>query len=291
MNCLHRVLFGFCVAAVLSAPVGAQTPVETLEQLDGETTKLGEAIAQKLLTLGTGVRIRTEDFYCEGNETGLGTYLSNQLAAILANRSDGGYTVVAGPDASAPGENGYALDGEILRLGAAIRVYARLIRSGDSTLAAVWNADFAPTSFLEDLVVFAPSSSDIRVRRDSYEPDSVDAPVPAAAGVWISRTIHQDDGDWFRVAAENAGLLITETADSSFDPKMELYDQSGRSRLDSDDDDGEGYNPRIEAEANAGQVFIVKVLGYDSSETGEYRFRATLETAAEDATEPNDTIA
>jgi hypothetical protein len=272
------------MAAVLSAaPLGAQNPVtvETLEQLDQETAKLGEAIAQKLQTLGTGLRIRAGNFYFEDSDnTSLGTYLSHQLAAALANRGNGGYTVVAGPAASMAGENSYNLSGEILYLGAAIRVYARLVRSGDSSLAAVWNVDFAPVPFIEDLIAFASFSSDSRVRRDSYEPDGVDAPVPA--GVWISRTIHPGDEDWFHISAEHPGLLILETAESSFDPVMELYDGSGSARLDSNDDGGGDYNPRIEADAAAGQVFIVKIAGYDSSETGDYRFRASFEYAASD---------
>jgi hypothetical protein len=48
VNHVHRALFSFCMAVVLPAPLCAQSPVavDTLEQLDGDTAKPGEAIAK-----------------------------------------------------------------------------------------------------------------------------------------------------------------------------------------------------------------------------------------------------
>ncbi|WP_010255636.1 PPC domain-containing protein [Treponema primitia] len=287
-----RVLFGLLLAAFLSAPLFAQSPaaVETLEQLDGEAAKLGAAIIQKLGTLGTGLRIRFGEFSFEGTDTSLGTYLTNQLAAVLVKAGGSGYTIITGPVTASTGENAYTLSGEILQLGANIRVYTKLTRSQDSSLGAVWNTDFTLSSFIEDLTAVSSPSSSNRVRRDSYETDSRDAPVAAAIGAWISRTIHEGDEDWFQVSSDRAGVLVLETSNSSFDPYMELYDESGYNQLDEDDDGGDNSNPRIEVNAEAGQVFIVKVRGYGSSETGDYRFRANLEAVEEDATEPNDSI-
>jgi hypothetical protein len=287
----RRALFGVLLSSFLWAPLFAQSPVpvETLEQLDSETAKLGAVITQKLVTLGSGLRVRFGEFSFEGTGTSLGAYLQNQLAAVLVNSGGGSYTVVTGLAAGSAGENSYTLSGEILQLGAAMRVYVRLIRSQDLSLNAVWNTDFALTSFLEDLTAIS-SSSGSRVRRDSYETDSVDAPVPAAIGAWISRTIHEGDEDWFQITAEQTGLLILETANSSFDPVMALYDESGYSQIDEDDDSGESSNPRIEVDAEAGQVFLARVRGYDSGETGDYRFRASFEAAEEDTTEPNESI-
>jgi hypothetical protein len=287
----RRVLFGIFLSSFLWAPLFAQSPVqvETLEQLDGETAKLGAAIAQKLLTLGSGLRIRFGEFSFEETGTSLGTYLSNQLAAALVNSGGSNYTVIAGPVTGSAGENSYTLDGEILWMGEVIRVYARLTRSQDMSLSAVWNIDFTLTPFLEELTEIS-SSSGSRVRRDSYETDSIDAPVPAAVDTWISRTIHEGDRDWFLITAERTGLLILETGNSSFDPVMALYDESGYDQLDEDDDGGEDSNPRIEVEVEAGQAFLVNIWGYDSSEIGDYRFRASFEAAMEDTTEPNDSI-
>jgi hypothetical protein len=287
----RRSLFGILLSAFLWAPLFAQSPipVETQEQIDRETAKLGTAIVQKLLTLGSGLRVRLGEFFFEGTDTSLGSYLSNQLAAVLVNSGGGGYTVITGPVAGGGGENSYTLSGEILRMGDAIRVYARLIRSQDVSLSAVWNTDFVLTSFLEDLIEISSSSGN-RVRRDSYETDSRDAPVPAAIDTWISRTIHEGDEDWFQIIAEHTGLLILETGNSSFDPVMALYDESGYDQLDEDDDGGGDSNPRIEVEAEAGQVFLAKIRGYDSSQTGDYRFRTGFEAAVEDTTEPNDSI-
>lgn len=286
----RRALFGILLSSFLWAPLFAQSPVpvETLEQLDGETAKLGTAITQKLLTLGSGLWVRFGEFSFEGTGTSLGTYFSNQLAAALVN-SGGGYTVITGPVAGSAGENGYTLSGEILRMGDAIRVYVRLIRSQDVSLSAVWNTDFVLTSFLEDLTEISSSSGSM-VRRDSYETDSRDAPVPAVIGTWISRTIHEGDEDWFQITVEHAGLLILETGSSSFDPVMALYDESGYDQLDEDDDGGGDSNPRIEVEAEAGQVFLARIRGYDSGQIGEFRFRAGFEAAVEDTTEPNDSI-
>jgi hypothetical protein len=288
----QRALFGILLSSFLWAPLFAQSPVtvETPEQLDGETAKLGSAITRKLSTLGSGLRIRFGEFSFEGIDTSLGTYFSNQLAAVLVNSGGSNYTVITGPVTGSAGENGYTLGGEILRMGDAIRVYTRLIRSQDMSLSAVWNTDFALTPFLEDLTMIASSSSGSRVRRDSYETDSRDAPVPAAIGTWISRTIHEGDEDWFQITTEHTGLLILETDNSSFDPVMELYDESGYDQLDEDDDGGGNSNPRIEVEAEAGQVFLARIQGYDSSQTGDYRFRASFEAAVEDTTEPNDSI-
>jgi hypothetical protein len=288
----RRVLFGVLLSSFLWAPLFAQSPVpvETLEQMDGETAKLGTAIAQKLLTLGSGLRVRFGEFSFEGIDTSLGSYLSNRLAAALVNSGGGSYTVITGPVTGSAGENGYTLDGEILRMGNTIRVYARLIRSLDMSLSAVWNTDFALTPFLEDIVTIASSSSGRRVRWDSCEPDSGDAPVSAAIGTWISRTIHEGDEDWFQITVEQAGLLILETGNSSFDPVMALYDESGDNRLDENDDGGDNSNPRIEVNAEAGQVFLAGIRGYDSSEIGDYRFRAGFEAAVEDTTEPNDSV-
>jgi hypothetical protein len=287
----RRALFGILLSSFLWAPLFAQVPVpvETLEQLDGETAKLGAAIVQKISTLGTGLRIRFGEFFFEGTNTSLGAYLSNQLAVVLVNSGGGGYTVVTGPAAGGAGENGYTLSGEILWMGSAIRVYTRLIRSQDLSLNAVWTTDFALTSLLEDLTMVS-SSSGGQVRRDSYETDSSDMPVPAAIGTWVSRTIHEGDEDWFQITAEQAGLLILETGNSSFDPVMALYDESGYNQLDEDDDGGGDSNPRIEVVAEAGQVFLAVVRGYGSSDIGDYRFRASFEAAVEDTTEPNDSL-
>jgi hypothetical protein len=129
------------------------------------------------------------------------------------------------------------------------------------------------------------------VRPDSYEPDSRASRVPIQDGVWISRTIHTGDEDWFVFTPKAVGILIAETA-GDIDTMMELYD--GVSMVaendDGDETDEDNYNSRIEHFAEAGVTYTIKVSGYDKNETGPYRFRASLEPVI-DKTEPNDTMA
>jgi hypothetical protein len=126
---------------------------------------------------------------------------------------------------------------------------------------------------------------------DSREPDSQDAPVKAALGSWISRTIHQGDEDWFRVSSGGRGILILET-DGDTDTVMELYDGS-ETVMGNDDGFGkeDNLNSRIEYYTGEGRTYTVVVRGYDEEAEGAYQFRALFEPVAADSTEPNETQA
>jgi hypothetical protein len=69
------------------------------------------------------------------------------------------------------------------------------------------------------------------------------------------------------------------------DTMMELYSEG--SRIQSDDDGGEGENSRITFTAEAGRRYVAVVRGY-GTHTGAYRFHVTTETIPDEASEPND---
>jgi hypothetical protein len=304
---IRRPLLGILLVSLLSAAGYAQPTLAdpqtansqspalelNLEQLDQETEKLGIQIAQKLTAMGSGIRLWIGNFSFEGEETILGTYLVNQLSGILANRENSGYTIMAEPVFDETGgqgaENEYYLGGEILQLGNVLRVYTKLIRPLDFSLHTAWNTDFQISPFIEELITAPSGSSSSRTRRDRHEPDSMESPLDVEIGAWVSRTLHEGDEDWFRIRVGGKGVLVLETSDATFDPVMELYNGSNLSRIDRNDDGGQGLNSRIEVIAETGQVFIAKVQGCDRGEIGEYRFRTTLE-ALEDNTEPNDSF-
>lgn len=256
---------------------------ESLAQLDPEVSSLVNRILQSLSTLPEGIRVRVGAFSFEGEASPLGIYWQNQLSSILSAAAKRNFIIATGT------EGDYTLQGDILVIGNTLRLYTRLIKSQDSSLITTWNTDLAFTPFIESLVASSQgsSSSASSVRRDSYEPDSRDAPTSLEiGGSGLSRTIHQGDEDWFSISVSATGTLILETS-GSIDTSLEFYDDSG-SRLDSDDDGGDGVNAKIEYFVEAGKTYLAKVRGV-GGDTGSYGLIAVFNAQAADATEPNDT--
>ncbi|GHT75801.1 hypothetical protein FACS1894124_7610 [Spirochaetia bacterium] len=81
---------------------------------------------------------------------------------------------------------------------------------------------------------------------------------------------------------------MTSETSGSLDTLMEVYDDTG-TRLQANDDGGEGENARISFFAEAGRVYLAMVRGYSSS-TGAYRFHAVIEPIPDEEFEPNDTL-
>jgi hypothetical protein len=279
--------FSICFLFSLFSVSAQNAPrVESLSQLDGETQKIAVLIAGKLRSLGGSPRIRQGVFTLEGGESLLGDYWSRQLTVFLSSSPNRNYILLDNPGAAA--QTDYILGGEILRLGNSVRIYTRLIRVQDNSMAEGWNADLSLTPFLDDLL---HSSDPSGVRRDMYEADSRENPLAMTPGSsWISRTLHTDDDDWFGISGWGSGILTLETA-GDLDTYMELYEGSSRSAVYENDDGGDGNNAYIEYFIERGKNYIVKVRGYDDDETGSYRFRASITAPPEDSTEPNDTRA
>jgi hypothetical protein len=273
-----------------TAPAPGTRGPQSVGDLDADNEGVAVLVHQQLILAGgrsSGPsRVWVGTFSQQDGETPLGIYWRQNLISSLSNRTVRNYAVVLQNNAPAAGEYEYALTGEISDLGSSARIYTRLIESGDSAVIASWHTDLEKNAFLEELLVIPGSSSGTRVSRDAYEPDSRENPVSVEIdGESLDRTIHQGDTDWFVIVPDRAGLLAFET-EGDMDTYMELYD-SGFSRLDEDDDSGNGGNARIDYPVEAGKSYIVLVRGY-SDDTGSYRFSASYIEIRDLAMEPND---
>jgi hypothetical protein len=267
----------------------AAPQADTLEQLDRENQKLIRQVLHGLGNLPAGSRVRLNRFLLDSLESPLGAYWRNQLSSALSSAPDRSFLVINEPEA----QSDYTLTGEFMRIGPVLRIYTRLTKLTDSSLAAAWYLDIPLTPFVENLLPrpagAAAQAGTGEVRPDSYEPDSRSSPVRVQiGGAALSRTIHQGDEDWFRIQSESAGTLILETT-GSMDTYMELYDGGADSgnRLTSNDDGGANGNARIEYMAEAGKPYTAKVRGL-GNETGAYGFTAAFTPMPVDADEPNE---
>lgn len=209
-------------------------------------------------------------------------YWVNQLTMELANSLNKSYAVVLSYGEAAE----WTISGEIVDMADTIRVYTRLIRSSDRSIVAVYNSDFARD---ENLIQMLASTGGGRgssspVPRDAQEPDSWDNPVNIIVGsdenpTVVNRTLNNSDEDFFLIVPEHDGRLTVETTGST-DTYMHLYNADTRAELSTNDDGGSGSNARIRHFVRAGQRYIVKIRGYDSSETGSYGFQAYLQVQA-----------
>jgi hypothetical protein len=283
------MLKGFRVTAFLSffllmilslSAQDAAGPASTAD-LDRELRQNAAELARRLNSLGSPTRVAVELFSFEGYETPLGSYWKEELTHELVNQPNQNFTLLNNV------QGDYAVLGQILDMADRVRVFTHLVRASDSAIIASWTTDLGKTDFLLELLDTG-SSSGSSVSRDRYETDSRENPQSLQFDTWVSRTIHNSsDQDWFRITSERSGVLILET-DGNMDVYMELYSDAGE-LLDEDDDGGGEANSRIEFFADAGELYIVKVRGY-SSDTGSYRFRASIEELDDDAMEPNETI-
>jgi hypothetical protein len=79
---------------------------------------------------------------------------------------------------------------------------------------------------------------------------------------------------WYSVRASAAGVIVVETTGST-DTFLDVYDFSF-DWITSDDDGGDGFNARIEIPAEANRVYIFRLRGYSTSESGSYRIFASI---------------
>jgi hypothetical protein len=194
----------------------------------------------------------------------------------IPNRS---WVLLSGSSADAD----WTISGEIVEINDTVRVYTRLLRSSDRSIAAGFQSDFERDEFLAEMLSGGGSGGGGRsssIPRDPYESDSWENPVAVEIGIdesaaLISRTLHaSNDEDFFLLAPEKDGALIMETTGST-DTIMELYEAGSGNKLSSDDDGGSGGNARIRRTVRAGSRYIAKVSGFDG-ETGSYGFHAYI---------------
>ncbi|MDR0997796.1 MAG: DVUA0089 family protein, partial [Treponema sp.] len=205
----------------------------------------------------------------------LGSYWAGQLAEELAAIPGRSFTLLS--DESAGAE--WTLAGEIIELANTVRIYTRLLKTEDRSIAAVLHSDLERGEYLLAMLEGGGSSRSSPIARDAYEIDSWENPhpVPAAEaenGPVVNRTLHSsNDEDFFLLSPERDGVLVMETTGNT-DTYMELYEAGSRSEIARNDDGGSGSNARIRRQVQAGHRYIAKVRGYDASDTGAYGFRA-----------------
>jgi hypothetical protein len=257
----------FCA---LSALYG-QSSANPLAPLDNAVKNLASEIRQKI-PAGGSPKIALGQWIRRDSVPVLGVYWAAQLTEELANIPGRSFTLVSGGAAAAD----WIVSGEIVEAAAVIRVYTRLVRSGDHSIAASFHADI---DFTDHLAVMLSNSGDGRgalssAVRDIYEPDSMENPLPVNLathdnGPVISRTIHtENDEDFFLLTPDMDCTLILETTGNT-DTYMELYDAASGDKLGDNDDGGSGMNARIRFEARSGKRYIVKIRGY-GGDVGNY---------------------
>ncbi|MDR1899836.1 MAG: hypothetical protein LBQ55_07515 [Treponema sp.] len=255
-----------------------ETVVENLTQLDGETAKVGNLVAGRLNAIGQGTVVRVGTFVLHGSNSTLGAYWSQQLLSVLSERKDRNYSLFVGVSGGGNlSSQIYLLSGEILRMENTVRIYTRLSGARDGQLLNSWITDLRNNTYVNLLIRNAlPSSSSERgsLFPDAYEIDGRENPLAVEiGGPRIDRTLHDgEDEDWFTVTADQAGTLIFETF-GSLDTVMQIYGGGSGDVLDENDDGGTGSNARITIEAEQGSSYLIKIKGYDRSETGNYQFQ------------------
>ena len=109
--------------------------------------------------------------------------------------------------------------------------------------------------------------------------------------VAVNRSFQEGEEDYFLLVPKKSGRVIIETT-GRIDTFMEFFDADDREEiLDENDDGGNNYNARIRYDVEHGSSYIVKVRGFNTSDTGSYGFRAYYPGTGmlpPDGNEPND---
>jgi hypothetical protein len=258
-----------------------QDAVNPVARLDDTVKSLATDISKKLPT-GENQKVAVSVWNYRDSAPAFSSYWAAQLTEELTNISGRSFVMVSG------GASDWTLAGEIIEAANVIRVYTRLIRSGDRSIAASFHSDFEPDDYLVEMLSRGGSSSASQngspVARDIYETDSFETPLTVeiaadVGGPVINRTIHnENDADFFLLVPDRDGRLIMETTGDDIDTVMALYDAATQRELASDDDGGSGENACIRYRVRSGERYIARVRSYGSS-TGRYGFRAWITEA------------
>ena len=263
-----------------------------LERMDEAVKELAQKIHQNLLA-ENAQKAAVGQFLYRESATPLGSYWLNQLTEELTNITGRPYQLISGIQ----GAN-QVISGEIVEVAGTIRIYARLVRSGDRVIIAAYHSDFERSAALNAMLAIRSAAteetggggSSTANYPDEFEPDSFDNPVlyeiaeSEDFAELINRSIYPGgDEDFFLLVPEISGRLLMETTRST-DTYMEFYDAETRDRLAYDDDGGQGTNARIRINVEAGRSYILKIRGYSTSTTGNYVFKAFMIPAREGAT-------
>jgi hypothetical protein len=264
---MKRLLLVFVFFCILSTLYG-QSSASPVPQLDGAVKGLA-ADLNKRLAAEKAQKISLGQWASYDSVPAFGFYWAAQLTEELTNIPGRAYTLV-------PGGADWTVSGEIVEVAGVIRVYSRLVRSADRSIAAGFHSDFEYSEYLADMLASGGRSSS--VTRDAYEIDSMENPLPsdiaeAAGGSPVERTLHtEDDEDFFLLTPDKDGALVMETT-GDMDTYLEFYEAGSPERLAGDDDGGSGGNARIRYNVRSGGRYIARARAY-GSDTGRYGFRA-----------------
>jgi hypothetical protein len=268
----RRLLTFFVFFSVFSTLYG-QSPENPAPQLDNAVKSLAGEI-QKKIPAGGDPKVALGVWTHNDSAPAFSFYWAAQLAEELANIPGRSYVLVSGGTAE------WILSGEIVGIANIIRVYTRLIRSGDRSIVASFHADFELNEHIAEMLASGGGGSSSSVLRDAYESDSMENPLAVEiagddSGPVINRTLHTEtDEDFFLLAPDQEGELVMETT-GNIDTYLELYRAGVREILSSDDDGGSGGNACIRYQTQPGEQYIAKVRGY-SGNMGSYGFHAWL---------------
>jgi hypothetical protein len=153
-----------------------------LAKVDAASRSMTNGLVQTLRNLprqNEKYRLQLGNFTLDGSSVALGSLWANNLATFLSSAAaaPGANIVLTLQDAP---RTGFPGQGELVLAAETIRVYTRLIRVVDGTVArGVWS-DLALDPVLADMVL--PSSPADGTRPDRYEPDSRDSPIGCRPG-------------------------------------------------------------------------------------------------------------
>jgi len=258
--------------------LGSVYSQESVILFDEAVSTLANSIHVKLLEK-KAEKITIGQFIFQDGVPAFSSYWVNQLQGELINKNGRTYTIYSGSAMEA----NWVISGEIVQIADIIRIYTTIIclHERTRTIEASFISNFTLDENISEMFFSSNGSSgQSTVRRDSYEPDSWEAPVTFVIGnnpntPVMNRTITPGDEDFFLLIPDRDGRLTAETT-GNIDTFMHLYNYDNGDELTSDDDSGQATNARIIYNVQSGIRYLAVVRGYDSSVAGAYGFRAFL---------------
>ena len=105
-------------------------------------------------------------------------------------------------------------------------------------------------------------------------------PTELRVGASITGNIVGDVDYWYRVTPSGTGFLVVETS-GYIDTYLEAYDSS-YNFIAANDDGGDDFNARLELLVDTGKTYLVRLICYNSDDSGPYRIWASFENIPAD---------
>jgi len=274
-------LFFLAICVIFS-----QSTESPVMQMDEAVRILARDIHAKL-TEKRAEKIAIDQFTYQSNMTPFSSYWVNELIGELTNIEGRSYVILSGVSVGVD----WIVTGEINQVADIIRIYTRLVRTSDHAIEGSFSSNFQRSAYINEMISVSTesrgassgsssSSSSNSVVRDTWEPDSWEAPLTVligsnASSAVTNRTITAGDEDFFLFVPERDGRLTAETT-GSMDTYMYLYNYDTEEEIATNDDGGQSNNARITQSVRAGTRYLAVVRGYSSSTNGSYGFRVYM---------------